>query len=108
MYGPKGLMSTHASFELGVAVIIAPSRVMNSVITQDKIDNFQSQPLGSWFRQIAQDVVRLEIYDDYYRTGWTVPLSRRVRNQLIPIIVQTVTLAWYGASLEATAKKGKK
>lgn len=107
MYGPKGLMSTHASFELGVAFIIAPSRVMNSVITQDKINNFQSQPLGSWFRQNAQDVARLEIYDDYYKTGWTVPLSRRVRNQLIPIIVQTVTLAWYGASLEAN-KKAKK
>jgi len=105
MWGPKGLLTTHAAFELGVAMIIAPARTRRSILTADKIENFTKQPLGHWFRQVAQDVARLELYDTFYKTGWTLPLARRVRSQLAPVLVQTVALAWYGAILEAQNKE---
>ncbi|MDB5170865.1 MAG: hypothetical protein JWO35_559 [Candidatus Saccharibacteria bacterium] len=101
MWGPKGLFTTHAAFEAGVAVLMAPLSRIGVVPTADKIDDFQAQSLASWFRTQAQNVARMELYDTFYETGWTIPLARRVRNQLVPTLVQSVTLVWHGASLEA-------
>jgi hypothetical protein len=102
MWGPKGLFTTHAAFESGVAIIIAPLKALRMLPTADTISDFNAQPLGQWFRLRAQEVARLDLYDSFYETGWTIPLARRVRYQLTPILVQSVALAWYGAALEAS------
>jgi hypothetical protein len=101
MWGPKGLFTTHAAFESGVAVLMAPMHKIGSVPTADKITDFHAHRLGIWFRNQAQMVARMELYDTFYETGWTIPLARRVRNQLVPVLVQSVALIWYGAVLEA-------
>lgn len=105
MWGPKGLFTTHAAFETGVAIILAPLDRTGKLVSSDKISNYQSQSLSTWFRQQAQDVARMELYDTFYETGWTIPLARRVRNQLVPVLVHAVTLVWYGAVLEANGQK---
>lgn len=101
MWGPKGLFTTHAAFEDGVAILMAPLNKIGVVPTADKIDSFKAQSLGHWFRAQAQNVAHMELYDTFYKTGWTIPLARRVRNQLVPVLVQSVALVWYGACLEA-------
>lgn len=101
MWGPKGLFTTHAAFEMGVAFLIAPLKSRPRRPTPDKIAEFESQPLGQWFRKLAQDIARLELYDNFYKTGWTVGLARRVRRQLAPTLIQAVSLVWYGALREA-------
>lgn len=103
MWGPKGLFTTHAAFEMGVACLLASRRLRRSLPTPDKIAAFQAQPLAEWFRRLAQDVARLELYSAFYESGWTIPLARQVRRQLAPVLVQAVALAWYGAALEASA-----
>lgn len=105
MWGPKGLFTTHASFEVGIAFLIAPLKSRQLRLTADKVHQFQSQPLGSWFRQQAQEVARMELYDAFYKTGWTISLARRVRRQLAPILVEAVALIWYGALQEAQPNK---
>jgi len=107
MWGPKGLFTTHAAFECGVAILIAPLKGLRMLPTPDAIADFKAQPLGQWFRHKAQDVARLELYDAFYETGWTIPLARRVRYQLAPILVQAVALVWYGAALEASAVRSR-
>lgn len=104
MWGPKGLLSTHAAFEWGVAVLIAPLRFRRAIPTPDKIKEFEMLPIGRWFRKAAQDIARLELYDAFYAGGWTIPLARRVRSQLAPTLVQAVALVWYGAAREAELK----
>ncbi len=101
MWGPKGLFTTHAGFEAGVAMLIAPSRIKRAMPKADRIASFQSQPLGEWFRDQAQEIANMELYDKFCASGWTMPLARRVRSQLAPKIVQSVTLVWYGALSEA-------
>jgi hypothetical protein len=101
MWGPKGLFTTHAAFEAGVAMLIAPLKKRLALPQPDKISDFQSQALTDWFRKQAQDIAQLELYDKFYMSGWTIPLARRVRNQLAPALVQAVTLVWYGAVREA-------
>ena len=105
MWGPKGLFTTHAAFEMGVAFLIAPLKSRPRRATPDKIAEFEAQPLAQWFRKSAQDIARLELYDAFYKSGWTVGLARRVRRQLTPALVQAVALVWYGALREAYPEK---
>lgn len=102
-WGPKGLFTTHFTFEWGVAALIAPlkSTGRRLKLTSDKIEQFEAQSLPEWFRKTAQEVARLELYDAFYKSGWTIGLARRVRNQLTPMLVQSVELVWYGALVEA-------
>ena len=106
MWGPKGLFITHSAFEWGVAVLMLPMKLSRSLPKTDKIMEFEKQPLDRWFRHVAQDIARLELYDAFYKTGWTIPLARRVRRQLAPTLVQAVVLVWYGAAHEAATVSG--
>lgn len=101
MWGPKGLFSTHAAFEWGVAVLIAPLKFKRSTPPAHKIAEFEAMSVGEWFRKSAQDIARMELYDSFYESGWTVSLARRVRSQLAPAIVHAVALVWYGAAKDA-------
>ncbi|HWB39492.1 MAG TPA: hypothetical protein VG604_04635 [Candidatus Saccharimonadales bacterium] len=101
MWGPKGLFTTHAAFEVGVAMLVAPLRLRRALVTKDKLAEFEAVPLAQWFRNLAQDVARLELYDAFYESGWTIPLARRIRRQLAPTLVQAVAVMWYGAAREA-------
>lgn len=105
MWGPKGLLTTHTAFELGVATLMAPMKLGRSMPNAAKLAEFTAQPLGEWFRAMAQDIARLGLYDSFYKTGWTIPLARRIRRQLAPVLVQAVTLVWYGALDEANRPK---
>lgn len=103
MWGPKGLLTTHGLFEWGIAAIIAPMSARNRRIPFKERDVAELQEHGvvELFRLKAREVAALDMYEEYYRTGWTPKLARQVRKHLVPIIVQTVSLAWYGALQDA-------
>lgn len=108
MWGPKGLFVTHSTFELGVATLILPMKLAKAMPTKLDIEKFKSQPLGQWFRTEAQDIDSLGLYDTFYKFGWTLPLSYKVRRLLAPALVRAVTLVWYGALTEANQTKRPK
>ena len=101
MWGAKGLLSTHFLFEWGVAAVIAPLTMKNLQVSEDDIAEMLAQDLPAWFTQKAREVAGMGMYDAYYKHGWTIPLARQVRNQLAPLLVQAVCLAWYRAAAEA-------
>jgi hypothetical protein len=109
MWGPKGLFTTHAAFECGVATLIAPLTLRQGLPTQEQLQAFRTQGLTGWYRMQAQAIANWELYDTFYISGWTTSLARKVRSELAPALVRTVTIAWYAAVQEAAqnAPKGK-
>jgi len=107
MWGPKGIFMTHLMFEWGVAVLIAPSRLKWKAPTADKLTAFQEKSLGQWYREVAQDIARMSFYDEFAESGWTIPLARRIRNQLAPTLIHAVTTIWHGAAAEAGVLESK-
>lgn len=105
MWGSKGLLSTHFLFEWGVATVLAPLRMRKFQLKKTEVNSMLHSDLREWFLQKAREVAGLGMYDAYYRQGWTVHLARQVRNQLAPILVESVTLAWYRAAVEAEVVK---
>jgi hypothetical protein len=101
MWGPKGLISTHGLFELGIAAIIAPLSFNDSLPTPEEIDHMLDIGISEWFKRTAREIAVLDMYNRYYQRGWTTKLTVEVRNKLIPDIIKTVTVAWYCALIDA-------
>lgn len=101
MWGPKGLLTTHGLFEIGLATIIAPLRFGEAVPTRADIKKMKELGPINWFKHAAREIAILEMYDNYYKKGWTPKLAWQARHRLAPTIVQTVTLTWYSAMKDA-------
>ena len=101
MWGAHGLYTTHTLFEMGVTTIISAMRLRRKTPSAQDILEMQSLPLTDWFLREAQQIFALKLYEDFYKHGWRVSLARKVRTQLVPLIVQAVTLVWYRAAAEA-------
>jgi hypothetical protein len=105
MWGPKGLIITHAGFELGVATLIAPLGLRQARFSFDDVASFQQYGLTKWYRDHAKDVAKLGLYDKFYDSGWTTELARIIRRQLAPMLVKAVSVTWYAAIEEANRAK---
>jgi len=53
------------------------------------------------FLACAKDVAALKMYDQFYVSGWTPKLAKLARRELVPRIINMVTIAWYLAAWEA-------
>ncbi len=101
MWGPRGLLSTHGFFEFGVAAIIKPLTFNEAVPKKKMIINAQEIGVSELFVRAAREIAVLDMYNNYAKKGWTPKMTWQVRHKLGPIIVQTVTLTWYLAMVEA-------
>jgi hypothetical protein len=101
MWGPKGLMTTHGLFEMGVATIIAPLGFGDAVPVKKHLKDVVEHGVVEQFRRAAKEIAVLDMFENYHKKGWTPKLAWQVRHKLGPTIVQTVTLAWYAALVDA-------
>jgi hypothetical protein len=107
MWGPKGLLSTHHFFEIGAAVLLAPLGLDEALPTKIDLKTLNEIGIVEVFKNTAKEVAVLDIYDTYYKKGWTARLGWTVRNKLGPALVKTVVLAWYSAMIDADLTKAK-
>ena len=101
MWGAKGLFTTHAMFEWGAAMIMAPMSGMIAAPTRYDIKKVEQIGLIEYFKRVAREVALLDMYEQFYKRGWTPKLAKTVRLELAPRMAKTVTIAWYLASKEA-------
>jgi hypothetical protein len=101
MWGPKGLFSTHGLFELGVSSLIKPLSLNSAEPTEFEVKEMLELGIIEIFKRRAREIAVLDMYDRFYKKGWTIKLMNDVRQKLAPIIVQTVTLSWYSALVDS-------
>ena len=100
-WGPKGLFMTHMAFEMGIATMLRPIKYSSCLITKKECQTLSSKNISSWYRSVAQEIAKLDIYNKFYAHGWTRDLANEVKDELIPVIVKSVALIWYSAVNEA-------
>ncbi len=105
MWGPKGLLTTHGLFEIGIATILLPLTFSEARPTDKEVDLIKEIGIKEWFVRAAREIAMLGMYERYYEKGWTPKLAWEVRHKLGPTIVKSVTLVWYAALSEAAARK---
>ena len=101
MWGTKGLFSSHISFELGIAFLIKPLTFSDAMPLPKELKLAHELGVVQVFHRSAREIGVLEMYESFLRKGWTPRLAWQVRHKLGPIIVRTVTFAWYSALIDA-------
>jgi len=100
LWGGKGLLSTHFNFEMGVATALVGRRIRvrldEAALEQGRRDG----PL-TYFKQQADDIASLQMYERFYAEGWTPALAQLVLRRLAPQIVQAIAVVWLLAYQEA-------
>ena len=104
-WGPRGLFTAHSLFEVGIAAIIKPIAFGDALPSEEELQMIQELGIAEVFKRAAREIAVLDLFEIYRRKGWTPKLSRLVRQKLAPLIIQTITLAWYGAMAEADLLK---
>ncbi|HEX6258719.1 MAG TPA: hypothetical protein VFZ48_04525 [Candidatus Saccharimonadales bacterium] len=107
-WGAKGVMTTHLLFEIGVATTIAPLRLESGSPNANeriRVENGGFLPL---FREAALQIYGLKMYERFHKHGWSRDLARLTRQELAPLIIKTVTLAWYDAAIRATRRRERR
>ena len=108
MWGFGGLMSMHAMFEGGVAIILAPLSMKTAKPTDADLEHLIDIGYEEYFKRAAREIALLDMYDRFHERGWNRRLIRDVRNELGPTIMKTVCLVWYSAMRDAGLLRGKK
>ncbi len=101
-WGAKGVMTTHLSFELGVATTLSGAKLdgIHRFDTSD-ITELESQGFHNVFRHILHDVHAMGMYEEFQQKGWTRHLARETKHELVPLIIKAVCAGWYTAIVAA-------
>lgn len=99
-WGARGLMTSHVLFELGVASAMTPTGFKDIALTASIIDQANVNGFEAYFLSALRQVAAFNMYETFLKKGWTTGLARQTRQQLMPLITQSVALAWLTA-LEA-------
>lgn len=101
MWGPKGLMTGHGLFEIGIATLIAPLTFSESLPKMSAVKHLRKTGLSVWYRQTAREIAVMDMYTGYLLKGWTPKLAWQVRHRLGPVLVSSIAVVWYSALVDA-------
>lgn len=104
-WGAKGVWTTHFMFEWGFATTIASQRFEKAVTTPEERARVEREGIVPYFCEAMQQTYAMGMYETFYKKGWTRRLASQARGELAPLIIRTVSLAWYSAAMGASRKK---
>lgn len=100
-WGAKGVFATHFLFEWGVVSSMSTHRFVDTVPDTEALARLDAEGYESLFDQAIHRVYDLDMYQEFWKRGWSSRLANHTRRTLIPIIIEQVTLAWYDAILRS-------
>lgn len=98
-WGAKGVLTTHALFEAGVAMAAKPFRFHSGMPSEHDLEIVRDEGFEQTYVRLIKEVASLDMYDSFKRTGWTSTLARQTNKELLPRVVMAVTLAWYASMI---------
>lgn len=81
--------------------MIMPLRLKSARPLPNQLKAVRRMPMADLFLDRAKQIVAMRMYDQFYKSGWTTKLAKQARRELVPLIINTVTLVWYKAVQEA-------
>lgn len=105
VWGAGGAMTTHGMFELGVATTIKTLQLKGAYPHANDTIRVRTVGTEPIFKEAARQIYEMHMYTTFQRKGWTSRLARQTREELAPLIVKVITLAWYEAAYQAHTKK---
>ncbi len=104
-WGARGIMTTHGLFEWGFAVTVAPMKLHGGFPSGNDLVRVRSEGIVPLYKEAIHHVYSLNMYERFQKRGWTRMLAKQTREDLAPLIVRAVVLAWYSAAYKAYGGK---
>lgn len=106
LVGPKGLLTTHTSFEAGAYVLLKSQRRSRRLPLNhaEAVATIERLGVAEYFLLQARQVADWHLYDAFLQLGWTLSLARKVNRRLLPLMIDTVAVVWQAAVQEAAKK----
>ena len=101
-WGAKGIMTTHTLFEAGVASASKPLPFYVAEPTAAELEQINKEGFEAYFISAIKVVHSLDMYEQFKKSGWSRTLAQQTTQELMPIIIKSVTLAWYECCQQAT------
>lgn len=97
-WGAKGVMTTHLSFELGVATTLSGAKLdgIHKFDASD-IEELNQQGFRAVFLHILHEIHGMHMYDEFQQKGWNRHLASETKRELVPLIIKAVCTGWYAA-----------
>lgn len=103
MWGAKGLLISHGTFEWGVSSMAKPLSFKTSLPSEGDIKHARNIGFEAFLREQVIAIYDLNMYERFLARGWSVSLAKDIKTVLCPRIIQAITVAWVLASDEANA-----
>ena len=100
-WGAKGVMTTHFAFEVGVANVVPYQRFVTGLPSDEGIIRAQQMGYRAYYYEQVQVVARMDMYQEFIKTGWTRRLAKQTKDELMPLIIRAVVLGWLTAAERA-------
>lgn len=97
MWGFKGLFISHVGFEWGVTAISSPFIFRQVKLDHNLVELVNKIGFEKYYISKLRTIAKWNMYDEYTRFGWTWSISKQVRDELMPLIIETVAVSWYVA-----------
>ena len=95
--GPKGVMSSHMLYEMGIATMIS-STAAKKIAKSPSEKDLKLVLNGDFFKVFEQKIKAVadkKYYDRYLHKGWTATLALETKKDLLPEVVSMVALGWF-------------
>ena len=98
-WGAKGVMTTHFSFELGVAAVISTAKLTKDrhAFSGDDIVRLEKEGFRPLYKEILVKIHAMGMYEEFQKKGWTRHLGVETKRDLVPLIIKAVAMGWYAA-----------
>lgn len=105
--GPKGVMSSHMLYEMGVAVLVTSlaAKKISKLPSKQEIQRVLNGEFMDIFNEKINYIYSLKHYQSFIQKGWSAKLARETKTILLPEISSVVALAWLEAIRRAEVKK---
>lgn len=102
-WGAKGVMTTHVSFEVGIAMAISGRRYEAVDISEELLRLLENDGYEAVYRRLLKEVAALNMYEEFTVHGWSRRLAKQTHEVLLPHIIQAVALGWLAAQQRTRA-----
>jgi hypothetical protein len=104
IWGPKGHLSTHVlNFEMGIAMALLFFPI-KPVFSEDELSRAVQLGPVDYFKSEARKIASLDLYNRFYKDGWTNDMASVVKNVLAPETARTIGTIWLVAMLESSQR----
>lgn len=103
MWGAKGLLISHGTFEWGVSSLAMTLKFNDHCPYNADIKHARNVGFREYLTRHALEIYKLNMYERFLARGWNPAIAKDIRQVLCPHIIRCVTIAWVLAIDEADA-----